>query len=333
MELIISKKLSLDNHICYCFSNNNLSCIKEIKPQVECIVLYTFISLASVLTVFLNLLVIISISHFKQLHTPTNLLILSLAVADLLVGLIVIPLMGIRYIETCWYFGETFCSLFPFILYTLVSASLGNLVFISIDRYIAVKDPLQYSTRVTTNKAIFCIILNWLCSSIYSVIVLYDAIFSKENPNTCYGDCIVTVKFEYVLTDLIVSLVAPCSVIISLYGQIYCVAKYQARLINSVTNVSKSEKKAAKTLGIVIAVYLLCWIPYYIVSLFPGYDSNESAVMNIMCWIMYMNSCMNPLIYALFYQWFRTSAKHILSLKIFEPSSEYLSLFPEVNDK
>ncbi|XP_052463191.1 trace amine-associated receptor 9-like [Carassius gibelio] len=317
----------------YCFSNNNLSCIKEIKPQVECIVLYTFISLASVLTVFLNLLVIISISHFKQLHTPTNLLILSLAVADLLVGLIVIPLMGIRYIETCWYFGETFCSLFPFILYTLVSASLGNLVFISIDRYIAVKDPLQYSTRVTTNKAVFCIILNWLCSSIYSVIVLYDAIFRNENPITCYGDCIVTVKFEYVLTDLIVSLVAPCSVIISLYGQIFCVAKYQARLINSVTNASKSEKKAAKTLGIVIAVYLLCWIPYYIVSLFPGYDSNESAVINIMCWIMYMNSCMNPLIYALFYRWFRTSAKYILSLKIFEPSSEYLSLFPEVNDQ
>ncbi|XDV54611.1 hypothetical protein PO909_022860 [Leuciscus waleckii] len=306
----------------YCFLNNNLSCIKEIKPQVEYFVLYVFISLASFFTVFLNLLVIISISHFKQLHTPTNLLILSLSVADLIVGLI-----------TCWYFGETFCSLFPFILYTVVSASLGNLVFISIDRYIAVKDPLQYSTRVTTNKAVFCIILNWLCSSIYSVIMLYNAIFYTENPITCYGDCIVTVKFEYVLTDLIVSLVGPCSVILSLYGQIFCVAKYQARLINSVTNVSRSEKKAAKTLGIVIAIYLLCWIPYYIASLFPGNDSNESVVMNIMCWIMYMNSCMNPLIYALFYRWFRISIKHILSLKIFKPSSEYLSLFPEVNDQ
>ncbi len=110
----------------YCFANNN-SCFKEIKPKVEYILLYIFISLLSVFTVFLNLLVIISISHFKQLHTPTNLIILSLAVADLIVGLIVIPFMGIRFIESCWYFGETFCSLFLFIIFMVVTASLGNL--------------------------------------------------------------------------------------------------------------------------------------------------------------------------------------------------------------
>ncbi|XP_016097208.1 trace amine-associated receptor 13c-like [Sinocyclocheilus grahami] len=313
----------------YCFPNHNLSCFREIKPEVEYVILYMFIFLLSVFTVFLNLLVIISISHFKQLHTPTNLLILSLAVADLIVGLIVIPLMGIRFIESCWYFGETFCSLFLFIIFMVVTASLGNLFFISVDRYIAVSDPLRYTVRVTADKVVFCIIINWLCCGIYSVIILHDTMFYPETHDRCYGDCRVSFKFEHVVTDLIVTFVAPSSVIMSIYVKIFCVAKYQAKVVNSVTGVSRSQRKAGKTLGIVVAIFFMCWIPYYVVILIEGNKSTESVELNVTCWILYMNSCMNPLIYALFYKWFRISAIYIVTLKIFKPSSEYLSLFPE----
>ncbi|XP_067253170.1 trace amine-associated receptor 13c-like [Chanodichthys erythropterus] len=313
----------------YCFPDNNLSCFKDIKPEVEYIVLYVFISLLSVFTVFLNLLVIISISHFKQLHTPTNLLILSLAVADLIVGLIVIPLMGIRFIESCWYFGETFCSLFLFIIFMVVTASLGNLFFISVDRYIAVSDPLRYTVRVTTDKVVFCIFTNWMCCGIYSFIILYNTMFYPETHNRCYGECTVSFKFEHFVTDLIVTFVAPSSVIMSIYVKIFCVAKHQAKVVNSVTGICRSQRKAGKTLGIVVAVFFMCWIPYYIVTLLEGNKSTESVELHVTCWILYMNSCMNPLIYALFYKWFRISAKHIVTLNIFKPSSEYFSIFTE----
>ncbi|XP_067289394.1 trace amine-associated receptor 13c-like [Pseudorasbora parva] len=313
----------------YCFPDNNLSCFKDIKPRVEYVVLYVFISLLSVFTVFLNLLVIISISHFKQLHTPTNMLILSLAVADLIVGLIIIPFMGIRYIESCWYFGNTFCFLFLFIIFMVVTASFGNLCFISVDRYIAVSDPLRYTVRVTTDKVVFCIIINWLCCGIYSVIILHNTMFYPETHDKCYGDCKVSFKFEHFVTDLIVTFVAPSSVIMSVYVKIFCVANHQAKVVNSVAGVSRSQRKAGKTLGIVVTVFFMCWIPYYIVTLIEGNESTESVQLNVTCWIVYMNSCMNPLIYALFYKWFRITAKHIVTLKILNPSSEYFSVFPE----
>uniref|UniRef100_A0A671SA44 Trace amine-associated receptor 13c-like n=1 Tax=Sinocyclocheilus anshuiensis TaxID=1608454 RepID=A0A671SA44_9TELE len=314
--------------IIYCFPNNNLSCTKNVKPGAEYIIVYIFISTISVFTVFLNLLVIISIAHFKQLHTPTNVLIFSLAVADLIVGLILTPVQGIKLIEPCWYFGEIFCSIFPFIFYVVVTASLGNLIIISVDRYIAVNDPLRYPARVNTNRAVLSIVVNWVFSCIYSFFLLYESILYPEKNHTCVGECILFIKLEYIITDVIVTLVTPCCLIISLYMKICFVAKHQAEHINSLSDKkAKSEKKAAKTLGVVVMVYLLCWIPYYIAALTLGQDTGDSLVINIMYWILCMNSCLNPLIYAMFYRWFRISAKYILTLKIFEPSSEYFNLF------
>ncbi|XP_077089957.1 trace amine-associated receptor 13c-like [Siphateles boraxobius] len=314
----------------YCFPNNNLSCTRSIRPEVEYIIVYIFIAVTSVFTVFLNLLVIISISHFKQLHTPTNVLIFSLAVADLIAGLILMPVQGMKLIEPCWYFGEIFCSIFPLILYVVLTASLGNMIIISVDRYIAVNDPLRYPIRVNNYRAIVSIVVNWLFSFIYIFYLLYEFLLYPEMNHTCIGECILSVKFENTILDSIVCLVAPCCIIIPLYVKICFVAKRQAKHLNSVTDKkAKSEKKATRTLGIVVLVYLLCWMPCYLTSLSLGQNENHSLIINVMDWIICMNSGMNPIIYAMFYRWFRLSAKYILTLKIFEPSSEYLNLFPE----
>ncbi|XP_036451539.1 trace amine-associated receptor 6-like [Colossoma macropomum] len=323
----------------YCFPDNNASCRKEVRTGPAYMLLFIFLSCVSVCTVFLNLLVIISISHFKQLHTPTNLLILSLAVADLLVGLFVMPVNIMQIIDSCWYFGRMACSVFSVVSNLLISASLCNLVFIAVDRYIAISDPLLYSSRITVDKISVCIILGWSYCLIYIIILMHcnDHLSPSQMSIRCYGECVIHVKHSWLIADLVFSFLVPCSVILVLYSLIFKVARRQAKAVRAVTNdashkhgeriSSSSETKAAKTLSIVIFVYLACWIPFYTSSLSVESLTSSSRVWTVFIWLIYMNSSVNPLIYAIFYQWFRASVMYIVTCKIFVSSR--LLLFPE----
>nr|XP_015214389.1 PREDICTED: trace amine-associated receptor 13c-like [Lepisosteus oculatus] len=290
----------------YCFSSDNTSCPKETQSTVVYVILYIFCISVVMLTVCGNLMVIISISHFKQLHTPTNLLLLSLAVTDFLIGLIVMPFEMIRYIETCWYFGRTFCMIFYLVLGILTFVSLINVVFISIDRYVAVCDPLRYSNKITVNVTCFCV-------------------------KSCLGECVFEMSAPWAIVDMLATFILPCSVMMVLYMKIFIVAKRHAQVIGSVTEQLKSERKAAKTLGTVVAVFLLCWMPYYIGSIVEGSPnaSSSAAVINGLICLANLNSAVNPIIYALFYPWFQKSVKAILTFRICDPSSVLNNLFPE----
>nr|XP_055063774.1 trace amine-associated receptor 13c-like [Misgurnus anguillicaudatus] len=316
-----------DHETQYCFPAINSSCIKTKRSTHEYNIMYVFFSLLSLWTVFMNLLVIISVSHFKKLHTPTNMLILSLAVSDLLIGLIVMPLEAIRLIETCWYFGDTICRLFLLIMGLLLITSLSNLVLIAVDRYVAVCQPLMYPHKITMTRTIIIICVSWFWSLAYNISVI---ITNSQRKYTCYGECTIIITFAWTITDLFLSFLLPCTVIITLYLRIFYVAYHQVKVINSLMRSGKhltegsvrrkSESKAARTLGIIVTVHLFCWIPYFSLSLTPN-TSMTSVIAYFILWMLYINSGLNPLIYAIFYPWFRTSVKHILNLsKIFKPA-------------
>ncbi|XP_026151748.1 trace amine-associated receptor 4-like [Mastacembelus armatus] len=308
----------------------NSSCVKTVRPHFETMMTYILLFSISLLTVFLNLLVIISISHFKQLHSTTNLLILSLAVSDFFMGLLM--LFQIILIEGCWFLSDLMCALYQYLDYIISSASVGTMVLISIDRYVAICDPMHYSIRVTQKRAKVYVCLCWICSVIFQSLILMDNLEQPGRYNSCFGECVFVINYIAGLADLIFSFILPITVIVVLYMRVFVVAVSQARAMRShITTVTvqgsrkvtakKSEIKAARTLGVVITVFLLCLCPYYCVALTSKDDvMNASSAAFVIC-LYYFNACLNPLIYAFLYPWFRKSVKLIFTLKILQPDS------------
>lgn len=314
-----------------CFPDLNTSCRRLSLALSERAAHHALLASASLLTVTLNLLVVISISHFRQLHTPTNILLLSLAVSDLLVGLLVMPIEGLRYIETCWLLGRLLCALTPYVSYCLLTASVGNMVLISIDRYLAICDPLLYSSKINLTRAKLSICLCWACSLLYNGCILLGHLNQPDRFVTCHGECVIVISHISGTVDLFITFIGPCTVMIVLYMRVFGVVLSQlqvirmqmanAATINGRPTIKTSERKAARTLGIVIFVFLLCFCPYYYPVLTGSSTSNSITYFAALSWIMMLNSCANPLIYAIFYPWFRKAIKLIVTLRIMQSHS------------
>ncbi|XP_022596992.1 trace amine-associated receptor 7e-like [Seriola dumerili] len=319
-----------------CFSQHNTSCRKMILSHLETTLIYSLMSCTTVLTVVLNLLVIISISHFRQLHTSANLLLLSLAVTDFLVGFLQMP-AAILVFRGCWFLGDIMCAVIYFVGYLIVSVSVGNMVLISIDRYMAICDPMFYSTKVTLTRVQLCVCLCWIFSVVHSSWIMRDFLKQPENYKLCHGECEVINSYAEGIVDLVVTFLGPILIIILLYMRVFVVAVSQARAMRShITTVTfqrsetvkakKSEMKAARTLGVVVLVFLLCSCPYYSFAVASVNDLVGATSSPIEIWLLYFNSCLNPVIYVFFYPWFRKSIKHIITLQILQPGSSEANL-------
>uniref|UniRef100_A0A7N8YLW0 Trace amine-associated receptor 7a-like n=1 Tax=Mastacembelus armatus TaxID=205130 RepID=A0A7N8YLW0_9TELE len=306
----------------------NVSCKKRTYAHSEKMFIYIVLSSMSLLTASLNLLVIISISHFRQLHTPTNLLLLSLAVSDFLVGLFVTP-FHILLIEPCWFLGDLVCVLYYFLSFITVYASVLNMVLISVDRYVAICDPLHYPTRITLNRVQICVVLFWVYSVFYSFMLLHDNLIQPGRYNSCYGECVINVVGA---VGIVLVFIIPVSTIIILYVRVFVVAVSQARAMRShiaaVTlqcsvnvTVKKSEMKAARNLGVVVAVFLICYCLYFCVTVSGSDHTIGSPTEVFSSFLIFLNSCLNPVIYAFLYPWFRKSVKLIVTLEILQPNS------------
>ncbi|XP_031155878.1 trace amine-associated receptor 1-like [Sander lucioperca] len=254
--------------------------------------------LLSVITICGNVLVIISVFYLQQLHTPTNYLILSLAVADLLVGIIVFPFSMAFSLSSCLYDEGLFY------------------------RYYAVCQPLTYRTKINHCVVVIMIVGCWGVSLLIGISIIIAGL----NNEKCEEMCLIDVLIANTIGPIL-SFYLPVIIMLCIYLKIFLAAQKQARSFQNTTcqskksgaTVSKNERKATKTLAIVLGVFLLCWTPYFLcTTVFPfSNDSVPVPVIEILNWHTLSNSMLNPFIYAFFYSWFRSAFRMIISGKIF----------------
>uniref|UniRef100_H2MLF6 G-protein coupled receptors family 1 profile domain-containing protein n=1 Tax=Oryzias latipes TaxID=8090 RepID=H2MLF6_ORYLA len=302
MEARSTFNLDFDVHPCY--ERNNISEMLTRTSSTKCSLLYMFLGSLSVVTVCGNLLVIIAIIYFKQLHTPSNYLILSLAVTDLLVGLVVLPISIVFALSSCLYDRGIFCKIRDSFDVVLSTTSLFNLCCISVDRYYAVCQPLTYRVRMSTRVVAVMITMSWGIS----IFVAIGFVVAELKQEKCKDDCFSDVVLEKVMAPVF-SFYLPVLIMIYIYLRIFFVAQRQARSIqntNSAATVSHMERKATKTLAIVMGVFLMCWLPFFLCFSLQVLGGVSVPLYETLNWFTLCNSMLNPFIYGFFYSWFRS---------------------------
>ncbi|KAM9840817.1 trace amine-associated receptor 1-like [Aulostomus maculatus] len=307
------------------FTNRTEDFLEEKPPcneteDVYGSVFFKFAGSLSVVIMCGNLLIITSIVYFKQLHTPTNYLILSLALADLLVGALVIPFSAILSVRSCCDVESLLYKVRGGFDMLLCTASILNLCFISVDRYYAVCQPLRYRHKITNWVAAIMILVSWTVSALVGIGVSMKGVNKKQSDRKCLlfqnkSSPIIGAVFAFFL---------PAIMMVTIYVKILMVAWRQARSIHNTTmcgaTLSRMERKATKTLAIVMGAFLTCWTPFFLCIFLLHLNESKVAVpvTETFKWFGWSNSMLNPLVYAFFYSWFRSAVRMILSGKIFQ---------------
>ncbi|XP_036406453.1 trace amine-associated receptor 1-like [Megalops cyprinoides] len=332
----------------FCFESLSGSCEKIIRPVSIQFLMFLFMGLTVLVTVSGNLLVITSIAHFKQLHTSTNYLILSLAVCDFLMGVFVMPCSAVRSVLGCWYLGNFMCKIHTSTDIMVCTSSIFHLSFISIDRYFAVCNPLMYRSIINSVTIIIMLTTSWVFPAIFAYVLIFSELYMRDTGDSvvaqvaCLGSCSVVFSQVTGAVSTTLTFFLPGMILLCIYLKIYTVARKQARAIKQLTQkfdtnaanesrASRRERKGAKTLAIVVGVFLTCWTPFFLCNIidpFTGYSA-PPLMYDALFWFGYLNSACNPVVYAFFYSWFRKAFKIIICGEVFYSNSCQMRLYME----
>lgn len=233
---------------------------------------------------------IAAVIKFPQLReVPSNLLLASQAVSDLLVGLLVQPLLTavhVGYLRgNCLTSREFLKSFFTYWIHALLFSSGINICFITVDRYISIVYPLRHVAVVTERRVFRAIIANWLFSLLFAGVQVVP-IFPETTARL----------FSIIPLVLLLSVTFFC------YFKITRIARRHKRQLQGQTKAAQVpiNFQSSKTAVMMVGVVILCYVPG--MSVVVGLYANKNivileAVKPFVTTLVVLNSSINPLVY------------------------------------
>ncbi|KAI4895720.1 hypothetical protein NFI96_019889 [Prochilodus magdalenae] len=278
------------------------------KVEVAVLALVLFFALAG------NLCVLLALRTTK--HGPSRMyyFMKHLSIADLVVAVFQVLPQLIWDITFRFYGPDLLCRLVKYLQVVGMFASTYMLVLMSVDRCLAVCQPLRSLRRRTDRLYVLC---SWLLSLIFSIPQV--GIFSLREVGAgvydCWGDFVQPWGAKAYITWISLTVyVVPVGILSACYGLI-CFKIWQnvrlktrrerehERHVSSVALISRAKITTVKITFVIVLAYIVCWTPFFVVQMWSAWDPGaprEAMPFIISMLLASLNSCCNPWIYMCF---------------------------------
>ncbi|XP_003226613.1 gonadotropin-releasing hormone receptor [Anolis carolinensis] len=272
-----------------------------------------------------NSVVLYSVTR-KRRKSHVQLLILSLTAADLLVTTIVMPLDAVWNITIQWYAGDSLCKLLNFLkLFAMYSAALV-LVVISLDRHAAVLRPFSFANSNRRNRVMLSVA--WVLSALLASPQLF--LFHLYTvPGVNFTQCVTHGSFKerwqettYNMFTFTTLYVTPLSVMVICYIRILFEISKQLKINQGLArgkddHISKARMKTLTMTILIVASFIVCWTPYYLLGLWYWFQPDmirqmPEYVNHFLFLFGLLHTCTDPIVYGLYTPSFREDMKMCL---------------------
>ncbi|MEE6499699.1 hypothetical protein FKM82_003556 [Ascaphus truei] len=293
--------------------------------QAENVAVSVVLALAFIIGMPGNLVVIWSIGSQLKSRSSTATLILNLAVADLLV-LMTLPVWIYSFADR-WVFGVPFCKVLVYIIYSSIYASIFLITALSVERFLAVFRPFALQRWSRQQIFLRVILIIWALAMLLGIQVLpFQNTEEVEGRTQCMSRIYATdgQKLACLVLETLLGFIIPFSIIITCY--IYLRMK-----LRDLSYVSK--RKSETLITSVVVAFILCWIPHHVLNLLQissvllklshpdlsdTLDKVTEVVKNITGALVFLSSCVNPILYTFAARKFRSHIRLTKLVKLFE---------------